>query len=237
MKKVTPEQIERLYEFTHQCQVKYFDVQTELVDHLANAIETHWQEFPNDDFEIVLQKEFRKFGRLGFKKIVNQRKNQLTALYRRVVLQHFKTYFTFPKIFIPFCITICFFFLITHFLLNSSYVMFYWIGFYLVLVIPYAIVTRKIRRNILTNKKKILFQEIFTGNNSFTLWGCAIVVQIGNLLNLIYLKDFLKENLLMLWFTSLICSLALLFMHIVLYEILTSQKKRFEEIERNLIRK
>lgn len=42
MKTVTPEQIERLYEFTRGHYVEHCDLQSELVDHLANAIEKRW---------------------------------------------------------------------------------------------------------------------------------------------------------------------------------------------------
>ena len=59
MKNLSAEQIERLYVFTRQHYVEYYDVQTELVDHLASAIEKHWQEDPDQDFETLLQKEFK----------------------------------------------------------------------------------------------------------------------------------------------------------------------------------
>ncbi|WP_262494794.1 hypothetical protein [Balneicella halophila] len=36
---VSDKQLERLYEFTRQHYVEHYDLQSELVDHLANAIE------------------------------------------------------------------------------------------------------------------------------------------------------------------------------------------------------
>jgi hypothetical protein len=36
------------------------------VDHLANAIETQWQENPKLSFNEALNKEFKKFGVFGF---------------------------------------------------------------------------------------------------------------------------------------------------------------------------
>ena len=44
--KLTQQQIDRLYQFTRQHYVEWYDLQTELVDHLANAIEAQWQENP-----------------------------------------------------------------------------------------------------------------------------------------------------------------------------------------------
>lgn len=52
--KIKSIQIERLYQFTRQHYVEWYDLQTELVDHLANAIEQQWQENPNISFEDAL---------------------------------------------------------------------------------------------------------------------------------------------------------------------------------------
>ena len=42
--KLTNQQIEQLFTFTRQHYVEYYDLQSELVDHLANAIEEQWKE-------------------------------------------------------------------------------------------------------------------------------------------------------------------------------------------------
>lgn len=106
MKKVTPEQIDRLYEYTRQRYVKYYDVQTELVDHLANAIETHWQTAPNDDFEYILWTETCKFGSFGFAKIEEQKTKEMRRLYNKLLWRKIKEFFTFPKIVITLCIVL-----------------------------------------------------------------------------------------------------------------------------------
>ena len=79
--KLTPEQIERLYLFTRQHYVEWYDLQTELVDHLANAIEQQWQENPKISFEDALQKEFKKFGVFGFMDVVEKRQAAMNKLY------------------------------------------------------------------------------------------------------------------------------------------------------------
>ena len=75
--KLSAEQIERLYQFTRQHYVEYYDLQTELVDHLANAIEEQWQQNPKLSFEEALQIEFKKFGVFGFMDVVEQRQSVL----------------------------------------------------------------------------------------------------------------------------------------------------------------
>ena len=83
--KLSDEQIERLYQFTRQHYVEYYDLQTELVDHLANAIEEQWQQNPKLSFENALQIEFKKFGVFGFMDVVEQRQSALNKKYNKLV--------------------------------------------------------------------------------------------------------------------------------------------------------
>ena len=96
--KISKEQIDCLYEFTRQHYVEYYDLQTELVDHLANSIESQWQENPKLTFEDALQIEFKKFGIFGFSDVVEKRQIALNKKYNKIVWKHFKSFFTLPKI-------------------------------------------------------------------------------------------------------------------------------------------
>lgn len=96
--KITPEHIDRLYRFTREHFVEWYDLQTELVDHLANAIEKQWEENPKILFEEALQIEFKKFGVFGFMNVVEKRQAALEKKYRKIIWQHFKAFFTLPKI-------------------------------------------------------------------------------------------------------------------------------------------
>src|SRR6476620_1544858 len=96
--KLTSEQIDRLYQFTIKHYVEYYDLQTELVDHLANAIEEQWQENQKISFEDALQVEFKKFGIFGFTGIVEKRQAALNKKYRGIVWQQMSDFFRLPKI-------------------------------------------------------------------------------------------------------------------------------------------
>ena len=96
--KLTPEQIERLYQFTRQHYVEYYDLQTELVDHLANSIEAQWQENSKVTFEDALQKEFKKFGVFGFMDLLEKKQKAMAKRYYKWVWNHFKAFFELPKI-------------------------------------------------------------------------------------------------------------------------------------------
>ena len=64
--KLTSQHIDQLYKFTRAHYVEWYDLQTELVDHLANDIENIWKKEPNLSFDQAKNKAFKKFGVFGF---------------------------------------------------------------------------------------------------------------------------------------------------------------------------
>ena len=96
--KLTKEQIQQLYKFTRQHYVEYYDVQTELVDHLANDIEQIWQEQPHLSFEDARDTSFKKFGVFGFMDVLESRSKALNKKYWKLVLDIFKNYFKIPQL-------------------------------------------------------------------------------------------------------------------------------------------
>jgi len=102
--KISQNQIQELYTFTQKHFVEWYDVQTELVDHLANGIELQWQNDPNLTFEEALKLEFSKFGIMGFSEVVEEKTKALDKYYRKLVWKHVKEYFKLPKIIISFCL-------------------------------------------------------------------------------------------------------------------------------------
>ena len=90
MRKTHPEEIEQLYEFTRRHYVEYYDVQTELVDHLASAMDANWEMEPGLSFEENLQQEFRKFGVFGFSQVVDKKRRALEKRYFRLIWKELK---------------------------------------------------------------------------------------------------------------------------------------------------
>ncbi|MFV8368823.1 hypothetical protein [Flavobacterium sp. LB2R40] len=158
--KLTAQQIDHLYLFTRQHYVEYYDLQTELVDHLANAIETEWQQNPKLTFDEVLNKEFRKFGVFGFMDVVESRQAVLHKKYNRLVFQHFKTFFKLPKILLTIVMT----FLLFNILKTSIYNDYIFIAIcmsYFGFIFHEFYKNKKIKKTQKeTNKKKWLFEEI-----------------------------------------------------------------------------
>lgn len=163
---LTKEQIENLYAFTKKHGVKYFDLQTELVDHIANDIEHIWHLNPKLTFEQARYKATIKFGIYGFSGFVNKREKALNKKYWRLFGKFFREFFTIPKI------------VLTFFLIASTYIFFeispkkntfLFGGLFGIsgLFILYAIFL-SINRRIISGRtgKKWMFQEIITGPSS-----------------------------------------------------------------------
>ncbi|UUV22176.1 hypothetical protein [Paenimyroides aestuarii] len=98
--KLSVEQIEQLFTFTKKHFVEHYDVQVELVDHLANAIEDQWKENPNILFEDALQTEFKKFGVFGFTGLVEQKQAQLHKYYNKMLWNEVLRFVSIPKVII-----------------------------------------------------------------------------------------------------------------------------------------
>ena len=80
---ITQEQTERLFKFCREHYVYHYDLQVELVDHLASSIEEQWETDPTLSFDKALWKTFRKFGVTGFSKVKEQKQKELRKKYIR----------------------------------------------------------------------------------------------------------------------------------------------------------
>lgn len=96
--KLTKDQIQELYKFTRAHYVEHYDLQTELVDHLANGIERHWAQFPNLSFEEAKQKEFKKFGVFGFMDVIAERHKAMRKRYRKIIWRFLLQWWSFSKL-------------------------------------------------------------------------------------------------------------------------------------------
>ncbi|WP_291802973.1 hypothetical protein [Lutibacter sp.] len=107
--KLTKEQIQQLYKFTRQHYVEHYDVQTELVDHLANDIEQIWTEQPHLSFEQARTVSFKKFGVFGFMDVVEKKQKLMNKRYWNILWRFVKEWFTLPKIILTTLIFLLFF--------------------------------------------------------------------------------------------------------------------------------
>lgn len=183
MFKLSENNIQELYKFTEQHYVEWYDVQTELVDHLANGIEAQYEENPSVNFEEALNKEFKKFGVLGFSEVVEEKTKALNKYYRRLVWQSFLNYFKLPKLLLTLVMVLVVWqILITSSLIMTLVIPIGFLAIFQFILFRYLIIkSRKNKRIEKQTGKKLLVNR--------TLLGLGDLLQIGNVF-LFYLLCF-----------------------------------------------
>ena len=101
---LTTQQIDELFAFCRRHYVQYYDVQTELVDHLANAIEEKMQHNNRLSFERALDEVYAGFGYKGFAGVVEAKMNAINKQSQRMRWYYFWSYFTWPKAAFTLCL-------------------------------------------------------------------------------------------------------------------------------------
>jgi len=183
--KLTHNHIQELYKFTRKHYVEHYDVQTELVDHLANDIEKIWQEQPNLSFEDARDKSFKKFGVFGFMDVVEAKQKQLGKKYRIILWKFMKEWFSFPKIVLTTSIFICFYALMS-LNINRNYLSVLMLVIALVDVILATKLSKKAKNRFKENSKKYLLEEMIFRVGAF---GSILVFS-----NLFHLSSFLRSS-------------------------------------------
>ncbi|SDS49647.1 hypothetical protein SAMN05216503_3247 [Polaribacter sp. KT25b] len=157
--KLTKAQIEELYIFTRKHYVEYYDVQTELVDHLANDIESIWEEYPNLSFDEARNKSFKKFGIFGFMDVVNSKESQMTKKYFKLILKFTKQWFQLPKIILTIVLFVGFYQLQN--IPNADVI---YNGVFVCTLLSQIILliinSRKLKKKFKITKKKWLFENV-----------------------------------------------------------------------------
>jgi len=221
MKKVTSHQIERLFRFTDQHFVDYYDVQLELVDHLANAIEEQWQENSDKDFETALQEEFKKFGVFGFLDVVEARQAAMQKRYHQLMWKEAKEFLKLPKVVILATAFLVSFTLIT----QITYGVYILIGILLCLVILFSFRlyknNKEIKRLRKQSKQKPYLLETLLNQAG----------QVGVFFNFpIQLFIILPDHLLTNFWTGLIYGLFLTIFCLIFYITLYLLPRKRDEI-------
>jgi hypothetical protein len=104
-REVTKKETDELFRFCRQHYVTQYDVQVELVDHLASSIEEQWEYDPTLSFGKALHNTFGKFGIFGFSKIKEQKEKELRRKYNRLLWNYLLDFYRWPKIMMTFAFT------------------------------------------------------------------------------------------------------------------------------------
>ncbi|HUH26068.1 MAG TPA: hypothetical protein VLY87_05540 [Flavobacterium sp.] len=161
MKKLTSEQIDQLFAFTQKHYVEHYDIQVELVDHLANSIEEQWSENPTISFDDALHIEFKKFGVFGFTGLVEQKQAELYKYYKKLIWKQVLQFISIPKVVLTVCLYFVLFSLIKYFQSSSEAIL----GILVFLSVFYMIFdgfrfSRQMKKNQKNHQKKWLLQSV-----------------------------------------------------------------------------
>lgn len=108
MQKLTNQQIQTLYAFTQKKYVPYYDLQCELVDHLACEIEAQWELDTTVSFEQALDNTYKSFGIFGFTELVEKQQSKLHQHYLNIIFREVIKFTTLPKVIIAFGLYVVF---------------------------------------------------------------------------------------------------------------------------------
>jgi len=226
-KKITPEQTKQLFLFCHKHFVYHYDLQLELVDHLASSIEKQWEENPEIPFEKALQKTFRKFGVTGFSKVKVEKERALRKKYNRLFWKYLLDFYRCPKMVLTVACTLGLV-VIFQLLQNVTYVL---VSFFLLLVIStfiyvYRFAPKNFKLDVIPGKKFLLLEQLRLYQFSGILL-CQLPINIYNIAHFIDATYF--ENYWLLFFTALLSVfLTIIFVGSIFY-VPQNIKKHFME--------
>lgn len=198
MKKLSKEDIQNLYTFTRQHFVEHYDLQTELVDHLANDIEAIWKDQPNLSFIEARDKSFKKFGVFGFMEVVEQRQKAMNKSYYKYMLNELKLWFSIPKIIITATLFITFFTAFqTSYAKNFFFIIF---GVLAIWTLYRSIqLNREFRKRKEMSSKKWLLEELI-----FKQAGSIGIIFLSQFYNILTWSDVFISNTKLVSLTALI---------------------------------
>jgi hypothetical protein len=207
--KLTENQIDELYKFTREHYVYFYDVQSELVDHLANDIEEIWVDKPKLSFEDARDTSFKKFGIFGFMDVIGAKQKAMNKRYWKIILRFAKEWFTVPKIVITISVFFIFFMLLQ--IQYSEYIFLATLLILITLEMRIVYFVRKQHKKKEAKKEKIFLLESMIGDTKNGFTGFTFV----NLFNTFNLTGSDFSSLNMYW--VLIISVVLTLLCILFY--------------------
>ncbi|MEP5256054.1 hypothetical protein [Winogradskyella rapida] len=195
--KLTEPQIQDLYAFTRQHYVEHYDLQTELVDHLANDIEAQWQVRPELSFEDAKNRAFKKFGIFGFMDAIEQKGKAMNKRYRGYLWAELKKWLQLPQVLAT--ITLYLVFYVSFSLGDIATIALIFFGIILIWCSYKSIqLNRQFRRRKEVSHKKWMLEEMI-----FRQAGSTMFVFMSQLYNVYKIPEHFGDNAYFLFLFSL----------------------------------
>lgn len=205
--KLIESQIQELYTFTRAHFVYHFDLQTELVDHLAGGIEEQMAKNPNLTFQEALNKEFKKFGIFGFQDVIVERQKALSKRYWKIIFRFYREFFTLPKILLTLFLSVLLFIVLKN--IPLGYQNYAIVVIFLLFLIPSSIKMFNYNRILKKKERKWMLEEMLLTQMGFFNF-LMIPVHLFNI-------RFEVENFYILGFIAFFTVALLLLFYVMVY--------------------
>ncbi len=97
---LSKENIQSLHKWTKIQGVEYYDVQLEIVDHLATSLEAQMSKNPNQDLQAVFDHEIRFWSKDKITKLIKEKNHHLYWSWTKKIWRLISEYFRLPKVII-----------------------------------------------------------------------------------------------------------------------------------------
>ncbi len=139
---ITPKETKELFKLCDKYGVFFYDVQIELVDHLASLIEDQWKKYPEISFQQGLKSAVLSFGKSNFTKFAREKEKEVNRKYNLLLWKYFIEFYKWPKLLITITFTLGLLLLFEFFNQTKTIMLIYsglvlvGFAFYLILIFP-----------------------------------------------------------------------------------------------------
>jgi hypothetical protein len=212
-------QIIQLFAYCRKQNIPHYDLQIEIVDHLAAIIESRWEREPNLPFRIVLNQMKNEFDTYGFNLMKTERKKVLRKKYNRMLGNYVLEFFKLPKVILTLFIV---FFLITasHSLMDYRFIFYSYLGFNILTIIVYIdLFPGKFRVGLIQGKQFLINEYLESiKRHIFQIGQIPILVHsIILMFNQRYWKEILIDKYLLSFEVIFLTILCILFVGLFFY--------------------
>lgn len=193
--KLTAEQIEYVSNYVKSFDIKWYELQVELTDHMVSSMEEIWEKDPELTFHQVKHYAENHFGRNGFKILQEDRRIILYKEFNRNQWKMIGDYLKFPKIIMS-VLSVVFIYGISFYF--NDVLFFNKILFGSLLIFQAITVVNWLLNRKINGKRFLALETVFSvniGAISFTYWGIFLAKS--------YIENLRENHLLFLPFCCL----------------------------------
>jgi len=108
MKQLTKIETQQIFDFIKKRRLKYYDIQIEIVDHFASAIEANWERYPTAwSFEQKILSVYNELGDKRFRSIVRGKSKMVFRQAYKSAFEYVKSAVKIPQIFLTILLIYC----------------------------------------------------------------------------------------------------------------------------------